>query len=91
MGHFLLFYAPLPFSLKPEKLESLKKTAGDIIVLHLCAINDNHMMYGSYNIEHDRHNYFISLTHFLPFQFTNNPENQSFEKMKKKAPMMYGS
>ena len=25
----------------------MKKTPGDIIILHMCTINDTHMMYGS--------------------------------------------
>ena len=28
-----------------------KKPPGDIITLHMCTINDNHMMYGSWDIE----------------------------------------
>ena len=32
----------------------MKKPPGDIITLHMCTINDNHMMYGSWNMERDR-------------------------------------
>ena len=31
-------------------IENLQKD----IILHLCTINENHMMYGSWNIEHDK-------------------------------------
>ena len=43
-GHFLPFQTL-------ENLENqnlnIEKTPGDIIILHICTINDNHMMYGS--------------------------------------------
>ena len=47
----------------------MKKQSGDIIILHSCNINDNHMMYGSRNMDH-----------FYP---PNNPKNQNLQKMKK--------
>ena len=28
----------------------------DFITLHMCTINDNHMMYGFWDKKHDRHN-----------------------------------
>ena len=42
---FLLFYPPN--NLKNENFEKLRKTPGDIIILHMCTINYNYMMYGS--------------------------------------------
>ena len=45
------------------------------------AINDNHMVYGSWDIE--RIEFSVILDHSLPFIPTNNPKNQNFEKMKK--------
>ena len=30
------------------KISTLKKTPGDIIILHICTVNDNHMMHGSW-------------------------------------------
>ena len=50
--------------------------------LHRCTINDNHMIYGSWDTEHDIQN-FSHFGHFLPFYAPNNPKNQNFEKMKK--------
>ena len=41
------------------------------------------MMYGSWEIEHDRQNFSVILGYFLPLYLPNNPENQNFEKMKK--------
>ena len=51
----------------------MKKPPGDIIILYMCTINDNHMMYGFWDI----------LDHFLPFYPPNYLKNQNFGKMKK--------
>ena len=45
-------------------------------------INENHMIYGSWDKEHGRPNFFVILGHFLPFYSTNNPKNQNLEKIK---------
>ena len=58
-----------------------KKKPGDINILHMCTINDNHM-YGSWNIECNRQ-FFVILDHFLPFSHPENLKNS--EKMRKKA------
>ena len=42
LGHAL---SPLG-NLENQNFEDLKKTPGDIIILHMCTTNDNHMMYG---------------------------------------------
>ena len=44
LGHFL----PLdpPTNPKNQNFKEMKKTSGDIIILHLCTTNDNLMMYG---------------------------------------------
>ena len=46
-GNFLILDHFLPFYCK---FKILKKKPGDIISLHLCTTNDNHMMYGSLDI-----------------------------------------
>ena len=61
----------------------MKKTPGDIIILHKCTINGNHVMYGSWDMKHDGQNFFVILDRFLPFYPPNNPKNQNFEKLKK--------
>ena len=61
----------------------MKKPPGDTITLHMCTINDNHMMYGPWDMEHDRQ-FFVALDLFLPFYALKTPKNQNFEKMKKK-------
>ena len=62
---FLLFYPTS--NPKNENFEKMKKLCGDIISLHRRNINDNHMMYGSWDMKHDRQNCFVILDHFLPF------------------------
>ena len=47
-SHFGLFFAlSHPNNLKNQNFEKMKKNPGDIIILHMFTINDNHMMYGS--------------------------------------------
>ena len=66
-----------------ENFEKMKKTSGDNIILHKSTINDNHMIYGSWDMKPDRQNVFVILAHFLPFYPPNNPKNQNFKKLKK--------
>ena len=51
LGHF---FALLPHYW-PEKLKFGKnvKNPGDIILVHMCTINEDHMIYGSWDITHD--------------------------------------
>ena len=65
LDHFLPFYPPS--NPKNENFEKkMKKTLGDIIILHKCTINDNHM-YGSWDMKRDRHNVLSFFTVFCPF------------------------
>ena len=80
LGHFLPFYPPN--NTKNQNFEKTKKALGDIIILHMCTINDNRMMYSSWNMEHDGQNFLSLLTIFCSFP-PNNLNNQNFEKMKK--------
>ena len=43
------------------------------------------MMYGTWDLECDGTEFFLSLDYFLPFYSLNKSKNQNFEKMKKKA------
>ena len=49
-------------------------------MLHMCTINDNHMMYGSQDMEHDRQNFLSFWTIFCPF----TPQTTLKFKRKKK-------
>ena len=62
---------------------NIEKNPGDIIILQISTMNDNHMMYGSWDMECNRIFFFVILDHFLLFYPPNNPKNQNFEKMKK--------
>ena len=66
----------------------MKKFAGDIIILHMCPKNHNHMMYGSWYTEWDRQDFFVILGHFLsfyhPFAPPNDLKKSKFWKRKRK-------
>ena len=48
---FLILHLFLPFyppnNPENQNFEKMKKSSGYVIILHMCTINDNHMMYGS--------------------------------------------
>ena len=83
VDHFLPFYHPN--NQKNQNFEKLKKNIWRQIILHMCIIDDNHMMYGSWDIKHDRE-FFIILGHFLPFHPHNNPKKSKFWIKMKKSP-----
>ena len=45
----------------------MNRFAGDIIILDMCTKNHNHMMYGSWDTELDRHNFLSFWVIFRPF------------------------
>ena len=55
------------------KIKKKKKTPGDIIILHVCTKNHDQMMYGFWDMGHDRCNYFsfYAIFYLLPFTFLN--------------------
>ena len=66
---FVILDCFMPF--KPPnnwKNQNFEKTPGDIIILYMCTINDNHMMYGSWDMECDRQNFLSFLGFELTFQ-----------------------
>ena len=80
--NFLLFCP----SNNPEKqnFERLKNLPGDIIILQVCTINNNHIMYGSWKMECHGQNFLSLRTTF--YHFTHSPyqpEKSKFWKMKK--------
>ena len=90
LDHFFSPFTPLT-NQKIKILKEWKKTSGDIIILHNCTKNHDHMVYCSWDMAHDRCNYY-------------SPKTQNFKKMKKTArniilhmwtinddQMMYGS
>ena len=78
---FLSFYSPC--NPKNQNFEKMKKTARDIIILHKCTINDNHMLYSFWDMKCDRQNLLSFWTVFCHFTHRNNMKNQNFKKLKK--------
>ena len=74
-----------PFT--PPNSPKNEKKPGDIIILHKCTKNHDHMLYCSWDMVHDRCNpYFSFWAIFCPFTPPpppNSPKNQIFKKMKK--------
>ena len=68
LAYFLPFNPPppIPFPNNPENqnFEKMKKTPGDTIIVHMSTINQNHMMYDSYEIWSMRDRIF---SHFFSF------------------------
>ena len=79
-----IFCTFTPASVTTQRCK-MKKTPGDIIILHKCTINDNHMIYGSWDINYNRQIFFVILGHFLPFYPPNSPKNENIKKMKTSA------
>ena len=81
-SHFGPLLALLPPS-QPSKSSKHEKMPGDIILLPMCTINEDHVMYGSWDIKAQWTEFFVILGHFLPFDSPNNPKNQNYEQLKK--------
>ena len=84
---FLSFWANFcPFSplvMWKINILKLKKNPGDIIILHICTINYNRMMYFYWDIEHDRENFLSFWTVFCPFTPLWTQKIKIFKKMEK--------
>ena len=80
LGHFLPFQ---PLDNLENQNFKLKKTPGDIITLYICTINDNHMMYGSWGMEHNRHNFLSFWNVFCPFTTLWTQKTKILKNQKK--------
>ena len=65
LEYFLPFY-PLN-NLKNQTFEKMKKIPGDIVILHKCTVNYNHIMYGSWDMKCDGQNFVLFWTAFCRF------------------------
>ena len=82
LGHFFFPFSPL--TTWKIKILTLKNIPGDIIILHICTINDNHMMYGSWGMERtNRHNFLSFWTVFCPFTPLWTQKIKIFKNMEK--------
>ena len=82
LDHFLPFYTSPPLN-NPENqnFEKMEKIPGDII-LQKCTINDNHMIYGSWDMKCTRENFFLS-SWAIFYHPPNSLKNKNFKKVKK--------
>ena len=80
-GQFLHFYPPK--NLKNQNFEKMKNTPWDIISLHMCTINDNHIMYGSWDMECHGQNFLSFWTIFCPFTPLKTQKIKILKKWKK--------
>ena len=80
-----------PNSPDNQNCEKMKKTPGDIIILHKCIINDNHMIYGSRDTKCNRQNFSVIWGYFLPFYLSNSLKNLNIKKKKKKKSLLISS
>ena len=75
----------LPFyptnNLENQNFEKMRKRLRYITILHMCTIYDNHIMYGSWNIEHDREIFLTIWTILCPF--TSPLTTQKIQILKK--------
>ena len=56
---------------KNQNFWKMKKIAGDIINLHMCTKNHNHMRYSSWQTKWDK--FLVILGHFSPFNTPSSP------------------
>ena len=88
LDRFLLFYPLTTQKIKILKTwKKKKKTLGDIIILHMSTINNNHMMNGSWDIECHRLNFLSFWTNFLPFYPLTTQKIKILKKEKKNLQM----
>ena len=66
-----------------SKLCKTEKTSGDIVILYISTINDNHTMHGSWDMERNRQNFLSFWTVVFAILPSMDSVNQNFEKMKK--------
>ena len=80
-GLFLRFYPPN--NRKNQHFEKIKIKSGDIIMLHMCTINDIHMMYGFWDIKCDKQNFLSFWTVVCPFNRLTTWKIKILKKWKK--------
>ena len=81
LDDFLPFH--LPDSPENQYFEKMKMP-GDIITLHMCTKNDNHMIYGTWDMECDRHSFLSILTIFCIFPPKKSGKSTSSKNFKKR-------
>ena len=82
LSFWTVFCPFTPNNPKNQDFEKMKKLSGNIIILHRCNVNDNHMMYGSWDGKGNRQNFLSFQAIFCPFIPPNNPKNQNLKTRK---------
>ena len=80
MDHFLPFDSPN--NQENENFEKIKKNPGDIIILKLCTTNDDHIMYGLWDIKRTKQIFLSFWAIFCPFTPLTT-QKIKLKKMKK--------
>ena len=80
LGHFLHFYN----TSNPENKKNGKmyKMLGDIILLHMCTINEGHVMYGSWDTRHDGQSFLSFWAIFYPLTLLITQKSKQWKKWK---------
>ena len=78
MGPFL----PSPLKTKNQNFEKMKEIAEDIIILYKRTKNHNHLRYGSWDIEWERHNLLTFWVIFRPFTPLTTQKTNILKKWK---------
>ena len=95
---FVIFDRFLPFQhsddLKNHNFEKLKKPPGYMFILHICTVNNNHIMHDSWDTKCDRQNFLSIWTIFCPFSTQSTWKNtilkkSQFWKIEKTARINY--
>ena len=84
LSFWAIFYPFTPQTIRKIKiLKKGKKAPGDIIGLHQCTTNDNHLMYYLWDVVCDGQNFLSFWTIFCPFTLLTTPKIKIFKKTKK--------
>ena len=76
---FWTIFCPLnPYRTENQNFKKMKKTPGDINILQMCTVNDDHIWLLRYGAQWKE--FFVILDHVLFFHPSNNLKNQNFEK-----------
>ena len=69
LGYFLPFHPPPPPPPPQENqnFEKIKKALADVVLLHVCTLYEDQMMYGSWDIKHNEQNFLSFWAIFCPF------------------------
>ena len=78
-----IFCNSIPLTPKNQNFKKMKKPPGDIITLHMCTINRNHIMYSSWDMKCDWQNFLSFWTVFCPFTPITTQKIKTLKNWKK--------